>query len=128
MSFRMSNRFDFQKCKKDTLKKDLKKLLCLYGGIFALAMLSMALLAKPESIINNQTSKLANYPHADYPSLNSVINAKRYRGKAIDPTSGIIYRVNNDGDQTSLEPVVDKHKNVVRVKPLKKLSRKKAKK
>lgn len=128
MSFKMSNRFDFHKCKNNTLEKDLKNLLCLYGGIFVLAMTGIALLVKPESMINNQTSKLANYPHTDYPSLNSVINARRYRGKAIDPTSGIVYRVNNDGNQTYLEPAVDKNKEVIRVKPLKKLSHKKAKK
>lgn len=128
MSLRMSNRFDFQKCKKDTLTKDLKKLLYLYGSLFVLAMTGMVLLAKPESIINNQTSKLANYPHTDYPSLNSVINAKRYRGKAIDPASGIVYRVNNDGDQTYLAPAVDKNKKIIRVKPPEKLSHKKAKK
>lgn len=123
MTLKMSNRFDFQKRKKDTLKKDLTKLFCLYGGIFALAMISMALIVKPESVINNQNSKLANYPHTDYPSLNSVIDARRYRGKAIDPTSGIVYQVDNDGTQTYLKPAVDKHK-----KPIKKLSRKKAKK
>lgn len=128
MSLRMSNRFDFQKCKHDTLKKDLKKLLYLYGGILVLAMTGMILLAKPESMINNQTSKLANYPHTDYPSLNSAINARRYRGKAIDPASGIVYRVNNDGDQTYLAPAVDKNKKIIRVKPPEKLSHKKAKK
>lgn len=128
MTLKMSNRFDFQKRKKDTLKKDLTKLFCLYGGIFALAMISMALIVKPESVINNQNSKLANYPHTDYPSLNSVIDARRYRGKAIDPTSGIVYQVDNDGMQTYLKPAVDKHKKQIQVKPIKKLSRKKAKK
>lgn len=128
MTLKMSNRFDFQKRKKDTLKKDLTKLLCLYGCVFALTMISLALLVKPESVINNQNSKLANYPHTDYPSLNSVIDAKRYRGKAIDPTSGIVYQVDNDGTQTYLKPAVDKHKRPIQVKPIKKLSRKKAKK
>lgn len=65
---------------------------------------------------------LANYAYTDYPSLTSAVNAPTYKGKAVDPNTGQVYTIDNNGIRSNIKPVIDKHNNelVIKVPKLKK--------